>query len=60
MKTIVSVLLVLLCVIAASAFYVIQPKFHSVRTAVLRVGIQNDVSVCDFQHRYDTLLEYLS
>ncbi len=60
MKTIVSVLLVLFCVIAASAFYVIQPKFHSVRPAVLRVGILPDVSVENIQQRYDPLLEYLS
>ena len=60
MKTIVSVLLVLLGVIAASAFYVIQPTFNSVRPVVLRVGILPDVSVDDFQKHYDPLLDYLS
>ena len=60
MKTIVSVLLVLLGVIAASAFYVIQPTFNSVRPVVLRVGILPDVSVDNFQQHYDPLLDYLS
>ena len=60
MKTIVSVLLVLIGVIAASAFYVIQPKFNSVRPVVLRVGILPDVSVDNFQQHYDPLLDYLS
>ena len=60
MKTIVSVLLLLLGVIAASAFYVIQPKFNSVRPVVLRVGILPDVSVDNFQQHYDPLLDYLS
>ncbi len=61
MKIILSVLLVLLCVIAASAYFIIQPNFfHSVTPVVLRVGILPDVSVDNIQQRYDPLLEYLS
>ena len=60
MKTIVSVLLVLLSVIAASAFYIIQPKFHSVTPVTLRVGVLPDVSVGNLQQRYAPLLDYLS
>lgn len=61
MKIILSVLLVLLCVIAASAYFIMQPNFvHSVTPVVLRVGILPDVSVENIQQRYDPLLEYLS
>ncbi len=61
MKTILSVLLVLLCVIAASAYFIIQPNFvHSVTPVVLRVGILPDVGVDNLQNRYDPLLAYLS
>lgn len=61
MKTIVSVLLVSLCVIAASAYYIIQPSFvHSATPAVLRVGILPDSSVDNLHQRYDHLLDYLS
>ena len=61
MKTIVSVLLVLLCVFAASAYFIMQPGFtHSVTPAVLRVGILPDSSMDNLHQRYDPLLNYLS
>ena len=61
MKSVVSVLLVLLCVIAASAYFIMQPVFvSSVTPAVLRVGILPDSSVDILQQRYATLLDYLS
>jgi phosphonate transport system substrate-binding protein len=61
MKTILSVLLALLCVIAASAYFIIQPNFfHSVTPVVLRVGILPDVNVENIQQRYAPLLKYLS
>ena len=56
-----SVLLALLCVITASAYFIIQPNFvHSVTPVVLRVGILPDVSVENLHQRYDPLLDYLS
>jgi phosphonate transport system substrate-binding protein len=61
MKTILSVLLALLCVIAASAYFIIQPNFfHSATPVVLRVGILPDVSLEIIQRRYAPLLKYLS
>ena len=56
-----SVLLVLLCVFAVSAYFIMQPGLlHSVTPAVLRVGILPDSSVDNLHQRYDPLLDYLS
>jgi phosphonate transport system substrate-binding protein len=60
LKAIVSLLLVSLCVIAASAFYIKQPGFHSVTPVILRVGILPDVSAGILQQRYTPLLDYLA
>ena len=61
MKAILSVLLILACVISASAYFIMQPVFsHSVTPSVLRVGILPDVGVDNLQQRYDPLLNYLS
>ena len=61
MKSVVSVLLVLLCVIAASAYFIMQPVFvSSVTPAVLRVGVLPDRNVDILRQRYAPLLDYLS
>lgn len=60
MKTILSFLLALLCVIATSAYYIIQPRIHLVTPAVLRVGILPDMGVENLHRRYEPLLDYLS
>jgi len=61
LKAILSVLLILICVIAASAYFIMQPGFfYSVKPAVLRVGILPDSSVDNLYQRYDPLLNYLS
>jgi phosphonate transport system substrate-binding protein len=61
LKAILSVLLILACVISASAYFIMQPVFfHSVTPSVLRVGILPDVGVDNLHQRYDPLLNYLS
>ena len=61
MKAVLSVLLVLACVIAASAYFIMQPVFfHSATPAVLRIGILPDSSMDNLHQRYDPLLSHLA
>ncbi len=61
MKTNWFALLLVLCIVAVSIYFIIQPKFHYEATpSVLRVGVLPDESVEALHQRYDPLLSHLS
>ncbi len=61
MKTNWFALLLILCIVAAGIYFIIQPKFHHEATpSVLRIGVLPDESVETLHLRYDPLLAHLS